>query len=88
MQLKGLLDLVLIVLDVLFLAMRFATVWSLIQIALLIIRLFIGVCFVVHGLGKLGIVGSGSMAGFEGWRKAESFQPTNLAGSGDSLKKS
>ncbi len=32
--------------------------------ALLVGRLFIGVCFVVHGLGKLGLVGSGSMQGF------------------------
>jgi putative oxidoreductase len=34
------------------------------DLALLIGRLFIGVCFVIHGLGKLGLVGSGSMAGF------------------------
>ena len=32
--------------------------------ALLVGRLFIGVCFVVHALGKLGLVGSGSMQGF------------------------
>ncbi len=32
--------------------------------ALLVGRLFIGVCFIVHGLGKLGLVGSGSMQGF------------------------
>lgn len=38
--------------------------------ALLMIRLFIGGCFIVHGLGKLGLVGSGSMAGFEGWLKS------------------
>lgn len=38
--------------------------------ALLMIRLFIGACFVTHGLGKLGMVGSGSMAGFEGWLKS------------------
>lgn len=37
------------------------------NIAALILRIFIGVCFVIHGLGKLGIVGSGNMAGFEGW---------------------
>ncbi len=43
---------------------------QLISLASLIIRLFIGVCFVVHGLGKLGIVGTGSMAGFEGWLKS------------------
>jgi len=35
--------------------------------ALLIIRLFIGPCFVVHALGKLGIVGTGNMAGFTSW---------------------
>ena len=34
------------------------------DLALLIGRLFIGICFVIHGLGKLGLVGSGSMAGF------------------------
>jgi putative oxidoreductase len=39
----------------------------LIDVAILIARLFIGVCFVVHGLGKLGIVGRGNMKGFEGW---------------------
>ena len=38
--------------------------------ALLMIRLLIGACFITHGLGKLGIVGSGSMAGFEGWLKS------------------
>jgi putative oxidoreductase len=27
-------------------------------------RVAIGVCFVIHGLGKLGIVGTGNMAGF------------------------
>ncbi len=35
--------------------------------ALLLGRLFIGVCFVVHALGKLGVVGSGSMQGFVGY---------------------
>jgi putative oxidoreductase len=34
------------------------------NLALLIGRLFIGICFVIHGLGKLGLVGSGSMPGF------------------------
>lgn len=38
--------------------------------ALLLARLFIGVCFVVHAMGKLGLVGSGSMVGFEGWLKS------------------
>lgn len=40
------------------------------DLALLIARLFIGICFVVHGLGKLGLVGSGNMAGFAGWLKS------------------
>jgi putative oxidoreductase len=38
--------------------------------ALLLARLFFGICFVVHGLGKLGLVGTGNMAGFEGWLKS------------------
>lgn len=40
---------------------------AMIDFALLMIRLFIGACFVIHGLGKLGLVGGGNMAGFEGW---------------------
>jgi putative oxidoreductase len=35
--------------------------------ALLIGRVVIGVCFVVHALGKLGLIGSGTMDGFAGW---------------------
>ncbi len=35
--------------------------------ALFIGRVAIGVCFVVHGLGKLGIVGTGTMASFTEW---------------------
>ncbi|MES2963603.1 MAG: DoxX family protein, partial [Bdellovibrionota bacterium] len=35
-----------------------------------IARVFIGVCFIVHALGKLGIVGPGNMAGFAGWLKS------------------
>jgi len=38
--------------------------------AMLIFRVFIGVCFVIHGLGKLGLVGPGNMAGFVGWLKS------------------
>lgn len=38
--------------------------------ALLLARLFIGGCFVIHGLGKLGLVGTGSMQGFVGWLKS------------------
>lgn len=43
---------------------------QMIDIAILIARLFIGVCFVIHGLGKLGLVGTGNMAGFTGWLKS------------------
>ena len=35
--------------------------------AVLLVRLFIGPCFVVHALGKLGVVGTGSMDGFASW---------------------
>ena len=37
------------------------------DLALLILRIFIGVCFVIHGLGKLGLVGTGNMQGFVEW---------------------
>lgn len=40
------------------------------DVALLIARVFIGVCFVVHALGKLGLVGPGNMTGFAGWLKS------------------
>lgn len=46
------------------------TSFELINVAILIIRLFIGVCFVVHGLGKLGYVGPGNMKGFTEWLRA------------------
>ncbi len=36
-------------------------------LALLVGRLFIGICFVIHGLGKLGLVGTGNMQGFVAW---------------------
>jgi putative oxidoreductase len=39
------------------------------DLALLLARLFIGVCFVVHALGKLGLVGTGNMQGFVEWLK-------------------
>jgi len=32
-----------------------------------LLRLFIGPCFVVHALGKLGLVGPGNMEGFVSW---------------------
>lgn len=38
--------------------------------ALLIFRVALGVCFVVHGLGKLGVVGPGNMSGFTSWLKS------------------
>lgn len=38
--------------------------------AALILRLFIGICLIIHGLGKLGIVGSGTMGGFISWLKS------------------
>jgi putative oxidoreductase len=38
--------------------------------ALLLGRVAIGVCFVVHALGKLGLVGTGNMAGFASWLKS------------------
>lgn len=41
-----------------------------VSISSLVLRFFIGTCFVVHGLGKLGLVGPGNMAGFEGWLKS------------------
>src|SRR5215470_5013876 len=40
---------------------------ALVDLALLVGRLAIGVCFAVHGLGKLGLVGTGNMDGFVAW---------------------
>jgi putative oxidoreductase len=37
------------------------------NIALCLARVAIGVCFVIHGLGKLGLVGTGNMQGFVDW---------------------
>jgi putative oxidoreductase len=37
------------------------------DLSLLLLRIFIGCCFVVHALGKLGIVGAGDMQGFVSW---------------------
>jgi putative oxidoreductase len=39
------------------------------DLALLVGRVAIGVCFVIHALGKLGLVGTGNMAGFTAWLK-------------------
>ncbi len=43
------------------------TTEGLTNVALLSVRVAIGVCFVVHGLGKLGLVGTGNMQGFVDW---------------------
>ena len=40
---------------------------ALYDLGLLLLRVFIGVCFMVHALGKLGLVGSGNMEGFASW---------------------
>lgn len=43
--------------------------WAL-ELSVLILRIFIGPCLIVHGLGKLGLVGPGgpqAMQGFIGW---------------------
>ena len=37
------------------------------NLAILIGRVFIGVCFITHALGKLGVVGPGNMQGFVEW---------------------
>jgi putative oxidoreductase len=42
---------------------------ALVDLGLLTLRAFIGGCFVIHALGKLGLVGSGDMAGFVAWLK-------------------
>ena len=40
---------------------------AMIDWAILIGRVAIGVCFVIHALGKLGVVGPGNMEGFVAW---------------------
>ena len=50
-------------------ALLVTTTPALVDLALLVGRVAIGVCFVVHGLGKLGLVGTGSMQGFVAWLK-------------------
>ncbi len=44
-----------------------ATTAGLTSFALLVGRVLIGVCFIVHALGKLGVVGTGNMQGFVEW---------------------
>ncbi len=43
------------------------------DLALLILRVAFGVCFIVHGMGKLGLVGPGNMEGFTSWLKSLGF---------------
>jgi putative oxidoreductase len=40
---------------------------GMIDLAVFIGRVAIGVCFVIHALGKLGLVGTGNLAGFTAW---------------------
>ncbi|MBM4382991.1 MAG: DoxX family protein [Deltaproteobacteria bacterium] len=40
------------------------------DLALLVGRVAIGVCFVIHALGKLGLVGTGNMQGFTDWLRS------------------
>jgi putative oxidoreductase len=40
---------------------------GLVDLGVFIGRVAIGVCFVIHALGKLGLVGTGNMAGFTEW---------------------
>jgi len=42
-----------------------------IDLAIVIARGFIGVCFIVHAMGKLGLVGTGNMQGFADWLASE-----------------
>jgi putative oxidoreductase len=39
----------------------------LVDVALLLGRVSIGICFMIHAFGKLGWVGSGTMDGFASW---------------------
>jgi putative oxidoreductase len=47
-----------------------STSFSMTNLAIFIAHIFIGVCFVIHGLGKLGVVGTGNMHGFADWLKS------------------
>ena len=40
-----------------------------VDVALLVGRVTIGVCFMIHAFGKLGWVGNGSLDGFAAWLK-------------------
>ena len=43
------------------------TTEGLVDLGLFVMRVAIGICFVIHALGKLGLVGSGTMEGFAEW---------------------
>ena len=43
---------------------------SAVDAALLLGRVAIGLCFVIHALGKLGLVGTGNMQGFADWLRS------------------
>jgi putative oxidoreductase len=43
---------------------------GLVDLAVLVGRVAIGVCFVIHALGKLGLVGSGNLPGFTEWLRS------------------
>jgi putative oxidoreductase len=43
---------------------------GLVDLAVFLGRVAIGVCFVIHALGKLGLVGTGNMAGFTDWLRS------------------
>ncbi len=43
---------------------------GLVDLAVFVGRVAIGVCFVIHALGKLGLVGTGNLAGFTDWLRS------------------
>jgi len=43
---------------------------GLVDLAVFVGRIAIGVCFVIHALGKLGLVGTGNLAGFTEWLRS------------------
>jgi len=46
------------------------TTAGLVDLAILVGRVAIGVCFVIHALGKLGLVGTGNLPGFTEWLRS------------------
>ena len=40
------------------------------DVAILVLRVTLGICFVIHAMGKLGLVGPGNMDGFTSWLKS------------------